>query len=125
LNDTHMLTEHLFPRCSASFTVQPNCQMTFRSLVHLPPAEADGDRRNQKKSPQPVSRMRAAVFRFYYMIRTPTPRLGLSCGSCEGYHWVFPCKHGRAKPITSVDFARVALVPVWACMIIEVSYLLA
>jgi len=97
----------------------------FQARSFVRPRPKPMGRSKPKKNPHPVSRMRVADFRFFYMIRAPTPGLSLSCGSCEGYHLVFPCKHGRAKPITSEISARVALVPVWACMIIEVSYLLA
>jgi hypothetical protein len=105
-------TEYLFPR-------YPRLALLSSLIVKTM------GRAKPKKNPAPGFPDAGRFSGFVYMIRAPTPRLGLSCGSCEGYHWVFPCKHGRAKPITSEDFARVELVPVWACMIIEVSYLLA
>lgn len=120
----HAETDHLFPRRSASFsTVQPDCQTNC--TLSSGPATADGvdEVRKNKKPRARFPGCGVAAFRFFYIFRAPTPRLVLSCGS--EYHSVFPCKQGRVKPITSEDFARARLVPVWACMIIEVSYLLA
>jgi hypothetical protein len=119
-------TEYLFPRYPRLALLSSLIvKTTHPGHSFTRPRPKPMGRAKPKKNPAPGFPDAGRFSGFVYMIRAPTPRLGLSCGSCEGYHWVFPCKHGRAKPITSEDFARVELVPVWACMIIEVSYLLA
>lgn len=92
--------------------------------VTLSPVPGDSRWRRMKPKKKPAPGFPDAGCGFQlkvYIFRTPTPGLVLSCGSCERYPVVFPCRQDRVKPITSEDFARVALVRWWACRIIKYS----